>query len=643
MSSARFFQLREQLIPGPSQTTGYRTVLFLGTTGAGKTTLIRQLLGAASPEGFPATSASKTTVAEAELLLAPGEHYAVATFMTLPEVCTYIEENVVAAGLAVFDDRPEAEVRKRLLEHADQRFRLNYILTDGLAADGGPAHGVAAGSLQHQLQEATEGVLAQITELLREVVFNELEDLTASGQVSADDVDLDELHSLLKSRLVGHPVAQEIMYYLLEEIEARFGLIDPAEVVRGEDGWPVYWRTQSPDRAEFMGKLRRLCGNDAADFGTLLTPIVNGVRVRGPFHPRWVDEIPYLMLVDREGLGHTLESASSLPSHTTRMLDEVDTIVLVDNAQQPMQAAPVAALRQIAAAGHGSKLILAFTHFELVQGPNLPDLNARRQHVISSVDQVLTAIGNELGYSAERLLRYRLDRNLYFLSRINDELDEDKAPRTIAELRWMLGQLRVEGHPLHLGECRPQYSRNELQASVRDSIVGFLRQWEQKLGLAADTEVTPVHWSKVKALCVRYARRSEDEYEALRPAGDLVQRICDNLRRFVTQPLGWSGEPPDEDTEQMLHDRITQGVARRVQPLVTMRLFDEAPHLWAEARDLDGPRSAQHRAEFIYHKILSEQVAAEGGNPVGEHADFAAAVVHELAAELESLDIELTG
>ena len=33
------------------------------------------------------------------------------------------------------------------------------------------------------------------------------------------------------------------------------------------------------------------------------------------------------------------------------LLDEVDTIVIVDNAQQPMQAAPVAALRQIAAAG----------------------------------------------------------------------------------------------------------------------------------------------------------------------------------------------------------------------------------------------------------------------------------------------------
>ena len=124
------------------------------------------------------------------------------------------------------------------------------------------------------------------------------------------------------------------------------------------------------------------------------------------------------MLIDREGLGHTPDSVSSLPSSTTRMLDEVDTIVLVDNAQQPMQAAPVAAIRQIAAAGYGDKLVLCFTHFEMVHGPNLPDTDARRHHVIASVDQVLTAIGNELGYPTERLLRQRLDRNLYLLSRL---------------------------------------------------------------------------------------------------------------------------------------------------------------------------------------------------------------------------------
>ena len=115
MSGDTFYGLREMVLPGPSQTTGYRTILVIGTTGAGKSTLIRQLMGTSGPEAFPATSASKTTVAETELLLAPGDYYAVATFMPLVEVRAYVEENVVAAALAIFDDRPGAEVRSRLL------------------------------------------------------------------------------------------------------------------------------------------------------------------------------------------------------------------------------------------------------------------------------------------------------------------------------------------------------------------------------------------------------------------------------------------------------------------------------------------------------------------------------------------------
>src|SRR4051812_2893102 len=138
MSGETFYGLREMVLPGPSQTSGYRTILVIGTTGAGKSTLLRQLMGTDVADGFPATSASKTTVAETEVLAAPGEYYAVATFMPLVEMRAYLEENVVNAALAIFDDRPPAEVRSRLLDHVDQRFRLRYLMGEGLAE--GPRH-----------------------------------------------------------------------------------------------------------------------------------------------------------------------------------------------------------------------------------------------------------------------------------------------------------------------------------------------------------------------------------------------------------------------------------------------------------------------------------------------------------------------
>lgn len=635
MSGDTFYGLREMVLPGPSQTTGYRTCLVIGTTGAGKSTLIRQLMGTNGRDAFPATSASKTTVAETEVLLAPGAYYAVATFMPIVEVRSYLEENVVNAALAIFDDRPPAEVRNRLLDHVDQRFRLRYLLGEGYP-DGEPA-GAPAG-VAHELRRNTEAIIGQLHQLLEEAVSGEVRTMIDLGLVTGDSPE-EELHVLLKDRLAANPTIQEIVEFLVTEVRTRVEVLCPTDVVTARDGWPLYWRAHRDRREEILADLRRFGGNDHADFGTLLTPLVNGLRVRGPFHPNWANEIPYIMLIDREGLGHTPDSVSSLPSSTTRMLDEVDSIVIVDNAQQPMQAAPVAAMRQIAAAGYGEKLVLVFSHFELVHGPNLPDISARRQHVIASVDQVLTALGNELGYPTERLLRQRLDRNLYLLSRLHTDLDGDEADAdTLAELRWLLGQLRVEAEPLDLGDSRPVYSRAGLTAMVDDAVAAYLRYWELRLGVASDPAVRPAHWSKVKALCVRYARRSNDEYESMRPAGDLLAALTDGLRMFLAEPLRWSNGVPDEDTEQQVHDALTRKVTADLRRMVNDRLFLDAAELWAEARDVTGAASAQQRADLVYRKIL-EPLVGPSGIPLGDHPDLPSAVVGAVLERAAELDI----
>ncbi|MDH4146149.1 MAG: hypothetical protein OEY23_13390 [Acidimicrobiia bacterium] len=633
MSGETFYGLREMVLPGPSQTTGYRSVLVIGTTGAGKSTLIRQLMGTGGGDGFPATSASKTTVAETEILLAPGAYYAVATFMPLVEVRSYLEENVINAALGIFDDRPAPEVRIRLLDHVDQRFRLRYLL-----GEGGMAEAADPDDLPSQLRGNTEAILTQIHTLLEEAVTTELSGMLDTGDANADTVE-EELHVLLKDRLVANSTIVEIIEFLAAEIKARVELLCPTDVVTSRDGWPLYWRCQREDRGEFLAELRRFGGNDAADFGTLLTPLINGLRVRGPFHPRWAREIPYIMVIDREGLGHTPDSVSSLPSSTTRMLDEVDTIIIVDNAQQPMQAAPVAAMRQIAAAGHGDKLILCFSHFEMVHGPNLPDLNARRGHVIASVDQVLSAIGNELGWATERLLRQRLDRNLYLLSRLNSDLGDAGDADTVAELRWLLGQLRVEGEPLDLGSSRPIYSEAKLAHAVDDAIASYLRFWELRLGVATDPAIKPAHWSKIKSLCVRYARRSNDEYESMRPAGDLLAALTDAVRSFAAQPDRWSEGLPDEDTEQQIYDALTRSVSTDLRRLVNDRLFLDASELWAEARDVAGPNSAERRADMVYRKILEPLVGPGAAIGLAEYSSFSEAVAFHIRSQGTELGV----
>src|SRR4051794_30315167 len=290
MSGETFYGLREMVLPGPSQTSGYRTILVIGTTGAGKSTLLRQLMGTTAADGFPATSASKTTVAETEVLAAPGEYYAVATFMPLVEMRAYLEENVVNAALAIFDDRPPAEVRSRLLDHVDQRFRLRYLMGEGLPDGASPPADDGTLSLAEQLRGNTEAILTQIHQLLEEAVTGELAAMVDSGAATADTPE-EELHVLLKDRLTVNSTIVEITDFLVSEVRARVELLCPQDIVASRDGWPLYWRCHRADREEFLADLRRFAGNDAADFGTLLTPLVNGLRVRGPFHPDWAAEI----------------------------------------------------------------------------------------------------------------------------------------------------------------------------------------------------------------------------------------------------------------------------------------------------------------------------------------------------------------
>ena len=93
-----FWGVRECIIPLSALDNDYTRVLLIGTTGAGKTTLVRQLLGTDPRiERFPSTSAAKTTISDLEIVLAEGPYRAVVSFLPKDWAQAYIEECVAAA------------------------------------------------------------------------------------------------------------------------------------------------------------------------------------------------------------------------------------------------------------------------------------------------------------------------------------------------------------------------------------------------------------------------------------------------------------------------------------------------------------------------------------------------------------------
>src|SRR5262245_55114218 len=94
------------------------SALLVGTTGSGKTTLVRQLLGTdPETERFPSTSTGKTTIADTEFILDDGPYRAAVTFRGRDEVRDYLEECMTAAALAAYHGEGNTEVVRRLLNH----------------------------------------------------------------------------------------------------------------------------------------------------------------------------------------------------------------------------------------------------------------------------------------------------------------------------------------------------------------------------------------------------------------------------------------------------------------------------------------------------------------------------------------------
>lgn len=618
-SKVDFAQLRQDLLPLPSEGDGYRTVLLLGTTGAGKTTVVRQILGTEPmTERFPSTSTAKTTVADTELITTEERLYrAVVTFVPRDEVIDYLTENVSEAALAAFRKRSDDEIRRRLLDHVNQRFRFSYVLGRELAKDDdldladddqeefddidpaeyGAVDLTATNTVVTAAVKAVKTVVARHASTIAEA-FNEIEE---EDERVVEELIEESLDSDLRQSAEFHAIVDS----LIDEIEKRFSTLEVGELRRNRQGWPTTWSWESGDRATFVKMVTRFSSNFAPLFGRLLTPLVNGIRVSGPFQPGWASEPVHLVLVDGEGLGHTPKSVAALSTHVATQLQSVDAVVLVDNAAQPMQAAPVAALKGIAVSGNAGKLHIVFTHFDQVKGDNLPTFSDREQHVLASVENVLKSIGDELGPAAERVLRRRIDLARYFVGGIQDQLDAKKraGSRTIEQLNALLTLLAHPERAAQAGPSRPVFNRMNLSLAVTEAAKAFHTRWRGRLGLDSNPEAPKEHWTRVKALTRRLAEGWDDEYDDLKPVADLRYHLQMQVYLMLQRPERWSSGEPGEEEKQAILDALSNAVTSRLVELTQRRLRDEVRRGWQDAYLQKGPGSTFVRARLIATEV----------------------------------------
>jgi energy-coupling factor transporter ATP-binding protein EcfA2 len=625
-----FASVRERQIPLPGREDGYRTVLLLGTTGAGKTTLLRQILGTdPKTERFPSTSTAKTTVADTELITTSEESYrAIVTFVPRDEVIDHLAENVSRAALSARQGKSDSKIALDLLDHQDQRFRFSYILGRGGRTVGNADEDMADDDLPDEDEggvsdvgfdpeeygkvdiEATQRVLAECVAAVKVMVARYADEIAAGVVVGKDDERiLDELiEDALDTDLRQSEEFHQVVDQLTDQIEKRFGALEVGAFARNRQGWPVSWSWESDDRGAFMKIVTRFSSNYAPLFGRLLTPLVNGLRVSGPFQPKWSSEPVKLVLVDGEGLGHTAKSVSSLSTHVQEQLQQVDAVLLVDNATQPMQAAPVAALKAMVVSGTANKLHLVFTHFDQVKGDNLPSFPLREEHVLGSVDNVLKAIGEELTPSAERTLRRRVDNARFFVGGIHERLDPERkiGSRTIRHLIDLLTLLAHPERATDIGLNRPVFDRMNLSLAVAEAAKTFHHRWSGLLGLRPNPDAPKEHWTRIKALSRRLAEGGQYEgYDNLQPVADLSSQLQTQIYLMLQRPVRWTGgEPPSEAEQEATLDALTNAVTHKLIDVSRRQLKDEVRLAWQTAYAQRGVGSTFLRARIISHDVL---------------------------------------
>lgn len=650
-----FGATRESIIPLPtSKDSDYRRALLLGTTGAGKTTLLRQLIGTnPETERFPSTSTAKTTVHETEVVLASGPYKAVVTFFPIDEVREHLNECISEAVLSAYRGDGDGEVLRKLLMHVNQRFRFNYVLGNGPQGadtddeDNEDDEDDAAEQIEETAADCeidldvTNALLTKTLAALRAIAVGHGDQLkTELGATDEKDLRVvdelfeEELDRRLREDEEFHRISDELM----DEIELRFSLLTDGTVRRNKQGWPQSWSWETDDRAAFIKTVTRFSSNHSPRFGRLLTPLVNGVRVSGAFLPAWNGgQQPKLVLLDGEGLGHTPKSVAAISTSLTRRIESTDAIVLVDNAVQPMQAAPVAAMKEMITSGSSSKLLLVFTHFDEVKGDNLRNAADRVQHVLASAENVLASIGEELGPFAERALRGRLKEACFFVGGIDEDLDATKKAhnRTIAQLQALLAAIDAIVEKPEPVLAKPVYDRMNLVLAVKNAAESFHDAWWPRLGLAYKPGVGKEHWKRIWALSRRLSTPGlGDEYDNLKPVADLRKQLQDRLYVLLQNPLRWDpAEPTDDAHKQQVFDGLANALSAKTLDLATRRVRAERMSEWQSAFNQSGRGSSYARASIIGERIYKRAAPIPDATPSPDRNSF----LHEVAAVVETV------
>jgi len=621
--------LRDRLLPLPAMGPGHAArTLILGNSGVGKTTLLRRLIGSdAARDRFPATSTNRTTTCEIEIVTGSADYSAAVTFLSRHQVQQEVTESLSNAVLKAIESAADEIVMKDLLDDTDQRFRLKYVLggwTQPAAKapasssfGGSPKRASTAGASENPpfLKEVFASIRAIAANARNEVeaILGKLEDLKDEER----DYALDEVQRAGE----GSEQFQDTVNAVIEAIEERFHRLQEGKFSKSSTGWPEAWTwaAQSWERDNFLRAVRWFCANNREEWGALLTPLVTGIRVAGPFRPDWIapGEQYDHVFVDTQGLDHE-KPTTELSSEVTSIFGQVQNILFVESGKDSLKSQSARKVMEaIAGAGYTSSLTVVLTHMDLVVGDDIPTDEDRKDKAFSGLRSLVShEVSQNVSRDAARQMAAHLGSSTFYLGYLDNKKypegwdDDDRAGFEESlgrDLRQLTEHLVQRANPQLLQPSVPQYSFESLGLAVREASVAFQEVWEARLGYKRIEGISSAPWQSIKAMSRRHAEGWFDGYW-LRPIDTLISLTRNVLSRFLEVPLLWQPEHKKmtADEKAAIIDRLKQLVNDELTEMSKARLWKQPQTRWQGAYEPSGTGSTSVRKQRVHELLLTQ-------------------------------------
>ena len=409
-----FKQIQETL----GQLPNYPKIYLLGSTGAGKTSIVRAILDTAN-DAFPSTLQTRTTVAPTEYIISANKPFkSTFIFKEKDDIKNSLQEiliNAIEKASELADG--ENSVIAYLEETPDERFRLKYLLSEDL------------------LQEFNNYIIETI---LPNIDKNEsLENALNSKQITSD--------------------IEFLLDKLLDEIIYKTKEICPTYTLFSND---LYTIDNISDKKEFILRNKALLKSEVNS----ISPLIEYARIEGDLSASWIPEELEFILIDGEGIGHNLkEVKNSLSARHLDFFNFTDSILLVEKSDDPFITGGKNAIETIFLNGYSKKFKLIFSKTDKLDVKDYKSALNRR-------------LGNVENALKDSNIQFNLKLNQkYYLSNLHKKANEQTQKELIKLFTSVKNDFsKIEENPIDL---EYDFETSFLTLNTTE----YIDRWDKKL------------------------------------------------------------------------------------------------------------------------------------------------------------------